>query len=899
MTLVRVYAVAIRLLPRVFRERYGAQMLAMFDDERRDTTGAARAGVVLRAFRDLLWTALVVRVSDEYAGRPADDPKSSGWLTGVGGEVRAATRGLVRRPLFALTAIVTISLGIGATAAVFSVVDSTVLRGLSLRDPQRTVGFWTEFVNQPGAEFLMSAAELADVRSDLKSFDRVGAWTFAEATMVTRADGQARTVDIAQTYGDLYGMVGARAAIGRLPTQADDRPGAARVAVLSHEFWQQSYGGRSDVIGNESISLGPSESALIVGVATPGSELPGTTADVWVHEVLEPADYSWGRSGHGMSVIARLRDGATVESARAEIKTLESVWARRYAGQHSPGLEGHTIRVADIATRVLGTARKVALVLSVATLLLLGLACANVANLLLARGESRMTEVGVRLALGSTRMRVARPVLLEGMLVSLLGGVLGLALAHIGMPLLLRLAPADISGIKTGVNLRVILFALAASLITGFVFTLGPGLAASRRDPSMLLRVSSRSRTGVTRGLRLLVAGQTALATLLLVGAALLATSLHQLNRVDAGLDPQRRATFDLVLPTSRYTEAERIIAFYDALQEQIHGLPGVESSALVRHLPLRDGFRRENVIREEDLGKGADPREHALGIAVQAGTPGTVRTLGVPLLAGRDIESADRQSTMPVALLNRAAAHALWPGQNPIGKRVRATFAPQGYPLVTVVGIYGNVRSAGLSTEPAPEIILPIAQAGPWQGWIRQMTLIVKTESNPATTLATARSAIRKLDSSIPVENFSTMEDIVRTSTQRERFLTSLLAAFAALAVIIAGVGVFGVVSFTVARQKREFAIRSALGARRIAILGGVLRTSTAFAAGGAAIGVALATAATPAMSEFLYNVAPRDLLVLVGVPCGLTAIALASALIPALRATRLPPGHLLHEAD
>lgn len=890
-----VYSVLLRVLPRGFRNRYGAEMRRMFEQQWSEAAGTGKLTLALGVLRDLCWSALVVRVSSDYATPGLEAAGGGGGMfTGFSSDIRGSLRALARRPGFTATAVGTIALGIGATVGVLTVVDRTVLRGLHIPDQSQVVGLWTTFQNQPGNEFLLSQAELADVRSELSSFDRVGAWSVGVGTVLNAASGEARTIEVAQTIGDIYALVDARTVAGRLPGPTDDQPGAPTVALITHEFWLTWYGGRSGVIGTQSLQIGADAPALIIGVLAKDITLPGTSADVWVHDVLEPSDYSWGRSGHGTTVMARLRPGATLANARGEIDTIERSWAKRYAGQHSFGLDGHQLRIASITERVLGPARRIALVLSTATLLLLALACANVANLLLARVETRRAEVGVRLALGASRLRVTRSIWIEGLAISLAGGVIGIVLTHFGLPVLLNLAPTDIADVDLGVNARIIAFAVCISVLSGLTFTLAPSFAAARRDPATLLRASSRSRTSVTRGLRILVASQIAFATLLLAGAVLLARSLYELNSVHPGFDAGSRITLDLTLPTPRYIEPERAIAFYEALRQHASTQPGFERVSFIRHLPLRDAVRRENLLREGETG-----REHALGVGVQAVGPDVLRTLGIPLIAGRDIDAGDRAGGSHVAILNQAAARALWPGQSAIGKRVRAVFAPDEHPLLTIVGVYADVRSAGLSSEPTPEIMLPVAQAQPWGGWIRNLTLVVHTSGDVQAALGAARAAVREVDPSVPAENPDRMEDIVRTSTARERFLTSLLSVFATLAVAIAGVGVFGVVSFTVARQQREFAIRNALGAGRAQILASVLRINGSIAGAGALAGTLLAAGVTPWLTGFLYNVEPRDVLVLTSVPLSLVAIALISSLPPAVRATRLPPAHLLQGGD
>jgi predicted permease len=655
-----------------------------------------------------------------------------------------------------------------------------------------------------------------------------------------------------------------------------------------------AFGGDPSIVGRRSLTVG-AQPALIVGVLDPAVALPGDATDVWVHSVPEPASWATNRSGHGLTVLGLLRPGASEATVRAELATLQRTWAERYAGQHTFGDDGHAVMVGSIVDRILGTARRVAVLLSGAAGVLLLLACANVANLLLARGETRHAEVGVRIALGASRRRVAQPVVLEGLAIGVGGGLLGLALAAAGLPALMQLAPAELmSQAAVAIDVRVVMFAIVVSLLTGGLFALAPALRAARHEPSALFRAGGRGRSATMRGLRWLVAGQTALATLLLVGAGLFAKSLSRLNAVDPGLEPASRAAIDVVLPVARYRDAASVVAFYERLGQRVAAERRIERAAFVRNLPLRDGQRSENLLREGDT-----ERRDAVSVDVQAASDGVLRTLGIPLVTGRDLEATDRGGTARVALVNAAAAAALWPGESAIGKRFRATFAPAEIGLITVVGVYGDVRSSGLSATPRPEIILPIAQGERWTGWLRNMTLVAQTPAAPATVLPALRAAVRDVDPNVAVEASTTMDEVVRSATARERFLAALLAVFAALALVIATVGVFGVVSFTVARQTRELAIRSALGAGRTDILASVMRTNAAMAAAGAVAGAVIAASGAPVLGNFLYNVPARDGVLLTSVPAAFIAIAVLACVGPAVRAMRVPAARALQDAE
>ena len=894
--IARVYGILLRALPGEFRRRYATEMRHTFEDHWRASSISGRVGMALRAIVDILWTAVVVRVSPNtyLAPRlpelisPTDDA-----FAGLPGDGRAAIRGLRRRPAFAATAVITAALGIAATTAVFSVVDATVLRGIGIPEADRVMSLWGTFERSPGREYDIANAEYWDIRSEVRSFERVGAWGGAGMLLEPNATREARNISAAQTFGDIYRIVGARTVLGRLPDASDDKLDAQRVAVLSHAFWTSAFGADPSIVGRTTLPLG-STSVLVIGVLAPDVALPGGPTDLWVHSVLDPSSWASNRSGHGLNVVGVLRPGATEDAARAELATLQRTWATRYAGQHSFGIDGHGLHVSALGDRLLGTARRVGVLLSVSAAVLLLLACANVANLLLARGETRMAEVGVRIALGASNRRVAQPVILEGLVIAVLGGALGLALATVGLPALMRLAPEELAtSTNVGIDGRVVVFTIVVSLLTGVLFALRPAWKAVRMEPATLLRTAGRGRSATMRGLRWLVAGQTGLAALLLVGAALFARSLQKLNAVNPGLDPRGRVSLNLSLPLPKYREASAVIAYYEGLQRRAEMLGGVVRASFIRTLPLRDNQRNENVLRE-----GQTRPEDLVPVSVQLAGTGILKTLGIPLLQGRDFDATDRDGSVRVALVNSAAAKTLWPNENPIGKRVTATFAPR-IGAVTIVGVYGDVRSGGLSSTPSPEIVLPIAQSETFGGWLRAMRLVIETTGSTTTVLASARAALRELDPSVAVELPTTLTTVIHIGAARQRFLAALLAVFAGLALVIAAVGVFGVVSFSVARQTRELAIRSALGAGRTDILGNVLRANAGVAAAGAIAGSVVAAAASPALSGFLYDVSPHDSAVLAGAPLALIAVAVVACMVPAVKAMRVPAARALQDAE
>ncbi len=898
----RVYRLLLHIYPTEFRVRNERDMVEMFRDGLRDRseTGRTLVGLWWRAVRDLVANGLAMRLSprpvpNTVGGHRFENRtprhRSQGWRSGVEGlavDVRFAIRTLWRNKGFATVAVLTIALGIGANSAIFSVVNSVLMRPLPYRDAGRLVVVWTRFTNDNQPTFPVSAAEYIDYRSETTAFEDMGAFGTWTAT-VTDDDGAER-VAIAFITASLVDVLGHRAAVGRPIGEEEDRRGAGQFVVLSHGYWTRHFGADPGVVGTQLRVDGVDYE--IIGVMEQGTTLPGASVDIIIPTQYDRASIT-DRSGHGLTVIARLAPGATIESAAAELDLMLVRWEEAFAGQHTPEPNRHPMLLVALDDQILGNVRPAMFVLVGAVGLVLLLVCTNIANLLLARGQSRRREIGVRTALGVGRARIAKQLLTESVMLALVGGAAGLLLGTIGTDLLLKMDPGGIPRLsEVSLDARVALFTAAVSIVTGVLFGLLPARAAARTDVAGMLNAEGRSGTlGQTGGRMLsgLAVAQVALAVVLLIGSGLLIKSFSYLQRVNPGFASERRLAFDVSLPSRSYPQREDVLGYYDAITSEIAALPGVNAVSLVRNLPMRTSSRTEGMLIE---GKQPPSSGGALSVQYQGASPGYFSTLGVPVLRGRAFSESDRMDGPPVAVINEAAQRAYWGDENPVGTRISALWARRDYEWITIVGVVGDVRQSGLSAATRPEIYLPAAQTPPGSfGWIRNASIVVSASVEPESLFPVVRAVAGRIDGSIPVVNLQSLEQVVTDTLLRDRFFTMLLSIFAAAALVIASVGVYGVIAFSVARRTKEIGIRMALGAQQSQLLRQVLGAAAKMAGVGATIGLAVALATSRVLESQLYGVSVRDVYVFTAAAAVLVIVALAAAFLPALRASRVDP--------
>ncbi len=793
-------------------------------------------------------------------------------------DLRFAARSLAKSPGFALAAVLTLALGIGANTAVFSLVRGVLLRPLPFPRPERLVAVHEANLEKSTEPMTASPPNFLDWQAQNRVFSALGAYT---AIDVALADGgepeQLRAT--AATPG-FFAALGVAPLHGRTFTNAETVPGRDRVAVLSHALWTRRLGADRDRIGRTVRLNG--ETYLTVGVMPPGFRFPESDADLWIPLVFGP-DIGTQRGAHYLEVVGRLADGTTVAGARTEMDGI----AGRLRAQYRSTNEGYGAAVIPLREDLVGPIRPTLTVLLGAVGFVTLLACANVANLLLIRASRRGPEMAIRTALGAGRARLVRQLLTESLVLAAAGTAAGLALAAGAVDLIVRFGPSDIPRLgDVRIDGGVLAFTAAWTLACAFLFGLAPALAAVRSQPMNTLRgagVDKASGRGGSRLRRLLVVGQMGIALLLLTGAGLLARSLVRLASVDPGFRPDSALTFALSLPDSRYSDEPKAAAFTEELLGRLRALPGVRDAGAIFGLPLT-GMSFSSSFRVEGTPEDpADERSAELRVASRD----YFRAAGIPLQEGRLFEKSDRRGSPLVILVSRAAARKFWPAGDALGQRVRFGARPAVTRLEgEIVGIVGDVRDGGLAIGPTPEFYGCMEQAP-----VGYFSVVVRTSGPPALVAPLVRREVHALDPELPVTSLATFEDVVSRSVAGRRFPMLLLLAFASLALLLSGVGIYGVTAYGVSQRTREIGIRLALGAEGRQIRRLVLREGLRLALAGLAVGLAAALALTRLLAGLLFEVRPADPATYVGTGLLMLGVALAACWIPARRASALDP--------
>lgn len=798
-------------------------------------------------------------------------------MTDVTRDLRYALRTLQRAPAFAAAAILTIAIGVGATTAIFSALHGVVLRPLPYPEAGRLVSVWENWERRGGPpQEWTGRSTFADWREHSRSFSAMAAvsdWA-PELTGRDRPD----ILTGALVSPGYFGVLGIQPVLGRRFLPHEERPGQDAVAIISHELWQRRFGGNPAVIGTTLTLNG--RATTVVGVLPPGFRGPLVSgAGVWAPLVIDRGREDYGN--YFLRVIARLAPTATPEGARQDMQRV----AAGIADAQPLDYRDVGITLEPLHATVTGPVQRPLWLLFGAVVLILAIACVNVANLQLVRASARQEELAVRAALGAGRERLAAQLLTEGMLLAVAGGTLGVLLGTWGTEVLLRLAPAGLPrSAEIGLQPAVLLFALGATVVTGLLFGLAPAVGLPRWQ-GHVLRESGRGTSGA-RGGRVrdaLVVAEVGLGMAVLMAAGLLLRSLDELRRVDPGFRVDNTATARVILPSARYPGAADIRRFVDGLEQRAAGLPGVQSVGAINVLPLTGLV--------SDISFGIEQRMPAPGSEPAADerrvTPGFFAAMGVPLRRGRGFTTADRSGAPPVAIISESFARRFFPDADPLGQRLRiGGVRDTASPWWTIVGVAGSVRSRALDRDPDPEIYVPLAQrAG------RGVSLVLRTDGDPTAVLAALRDVVGALDPSLPLSQAATVRELSRASLAPQRFFGSLLGAFAALALVLAGVGLHGVIAFTVRQRVREIGIRLALGARPADVLRAVLGRGMRLTALGLGVGLVAALAATRAVRGLLYDVSPTDPTTFVAVALVFTGTALVACYWPARVAARLDP--------
>jgi predicted permease len=865
----RVIQALIRLYPREFRERYGLAMLAFHRDRVRE--GGATWPRILS---DHVTSAVAEHVRSLSERRHLHTVEGSSPM--LGQDIRFALRGLARRPLFAAVVIGTIALGVGANTAIFSVVNGVLLRPLPYHEPDRVVSF-----GHTVPTWLVSVPEYVDYTRDLRSFEGLAAYTINEGNLATPDEPE--RVGLASVTSTFFSVLGVRPLVGRTFLTDEDRVMPATVAVLSYGLWQRRFGGDPAVVGRTIPFNGVPRT--VVGVMPQYFDYPTARVDVWLPIARFNSDSLGDRANHYLFMVGRLRRGVSVARAVSEATMVTRRLMRDHADKYDPTAPLVPV-ITPVSEVLVGATRPYVWMLFGAVGFVLLIVCANVANLLLARGEGRRREMAVRAALGASRGRMLTQLLTESAVFALGGGALGILLAWSGTRALVALAPPSIPRAEQiGLDWAVLAYALATSLVAGIVFGLVPALRASREAPAETLKEGMRTSGQGTSGRvrRSLVVAEVALAVVMLCGAGVLLRSLLKLQSADLGYDPRSVLTARVSPIANDYNES-RSIVFYAQLLERVRAIPGVASASAAGWLPVVDHGGLWGLLAE---GQSYDRLPRGPVAVPQQVTAGYFDAMGLRVIAGRGFTDADRESGPYVGIVSRSLATLLWPNADPIGKRFRvgadSTF-------MTVVGVVDDIRARGFDDVPEPTMYFAYPQTRATAYFMpRSMNLVVRTSGDPLRIANQLKTIVHSLDATVPVSNVRTLEQVVGVSVANRRFSTTLLGAFAALALVLAGVGIFGVISYGVSERRVEIGVRMALGAERSRVLASVLGEGVRMTLVGVAIGIVGAAALLRVLRSLLVGVPVVDAVTFAVVAVGLVVVAAVASIVPARRATAI----------
>jgi predicted permease len=805
-------------------------------------------------------------------------------------DIRYALRLLSRNPAFTAIAVLALALGIGANSAIFSIVNAVVLKPLPYNNPEQLVQLWMRFTNIgiPNDQNWVSVPEFMDLKQN-GSFSHIAAIDSGSYNVNLGATPE--RIESAIVSTDFFPMLGVQARTGRVFSPDEGRPGQNRVVLLSDGLWRRRFAADPNVIGQKLIMNG--DSYVVVGVL-PGDFRFPRDAEVWTPLVFSANDLSENsRGNHGLQVIARIKPGMSVAQARADMAGV----SQRIIEQH-PSYPYKTYNFSVITIPLLdqqvGDMRTALWVLMGAVGLVLLIACANVANLLLVRAAGRGREVAVRVALGVSRWRLVRQLLTESAVLGLVGGVCGLALGYWALQLLVTISATSFPRVvEARMDLRVLLFTLGVSLFTGVVFGLAPALQVIRHTTFDALKEGGRSGSSGMASTNLrsaLVIAEVAISLTLLVGAGLLIRSFLRLQEVDSGFRPEGVLTMRLSLP-DKYAKAEQTRTFFRELLERVRRLPGVDAAGAVTGLPLSgSGWSGTatvdtQAVSEQDRSPEADQRPV---------TPGYFEAMGITLIRGRFFDQRDNETTAPVAIVDETMARTYWPNEDAIGKRIKGGDAGSPSPWFSIVGVVRHVRYRTLESPSRTEFYWPLAQT-PFP--LTSMSLAIHTQADPYSLAAAVQQQVQSIDPDQPIYRIRTMNELVSESSARRRLSMLLLVTFAGVALLLAAVGIYGVMSYSVAQRVHEIGIRMALGARSTEIVRLVLGQSMWMTLAGVGAGVVGSLAVTTFLSTLLFNVRATDPTTFVLVAVILTAVALFASFLPAFRATRVDPVRALRE--
>jgi putative ABC transport system permease protein len=792
-------------------------------------------------------------------------------------DLRYALRQLAKSPGFAAVAILTLALGIGANTAIFSVTNAVLFRALPYKDPARIVA-----INKVSSDFGLgglTAGAFLDFREQSGSFEQLAAYDESELTLT--GGGDAERIVASEVSSAIFPLLGVNPSLGRTFTADEEKIGRDQVVVVSDAFWKRRTGGDPGFVG-KTITL-DDKVYTVVGVMPAGFQFP-RRFDIWKPLALDPEEERHGKQFRMIRLVGRLKSGVAQATAEAEVNT---IFAHRPSEEPGAPASNARMELRPLHEQLVKDVRLAIYILLGAVVFVLLIACANVANLMLARAAARRKEMAIRAALGAGRGRIVAQLLRESVLLSLIGGALGLVLALWGVDLLVASIPADVAGsfygmTDIGINRTVLAFTLGISIATGIVFGLAPALSSARLDLNEALKATAKTATARS-GLRgAFVVSQLALALVLLIGAGLMTRSFIRLLNVKLGFNPKNVLTMRVELPRSRYQNSDQRRQFFGQLLDRAQSIPGVRSVGAISQLPL-SGYSMMGRFGIE----GQPEPEPGKGNAIPIGmvTPGYFRTMQIPLVDGRLFDERDAEKMPDVAIVNESMAKKFWPGQNPIGKKIGA-LCNEHEICRSVVGVVGDIRHEGLGEEAQPEIYIPHRQLT-----LPNMSLVVRTAGDPMMIVSAMRNEVRALDKDQPMALVQTLEEHISESVLQPRLLTMLLSVFAGLGLVLAAVGVYAMMSYSVSQRRGEIGVRIALGAMKADILRLVVGQAALLVGLSLAIGLAAALGATRLLRSLLYKVGIWDPLTFAAIVLLLALVAICAAWFPARRAAKINP--------
>jgi putative ABC transport system permease protein len=798
-------------------------------------------------------------------------------------DIQYGIRGLLKHPGFTAVAVITLALGIGSNTAIFSVVNAVLLRPLSFRSPEQLMMVWEEASFAGFPRNTPAPANYADWKAQNHTFQEMAA--IADRSFNLTGDGDPEHVTAYGVTADFFPMLGVQPFLGRAFLTEEDKPEANKVVILSHRLWQTRYGGQREILGRDILLNG--QKHTVVGVMPAGFQFLDSLVRLWVPMAFEQADLNQ-RGAHYLTVVGRIKPGVSAAQAQADIETLMSRIAKDHPNETFDGKLGAV--VVPLREQLAGDSRRPLLVLLIAVGFVLLIACANIASLMLSRAASRRREIAVRTALGANRFHIVRQLLTESVLLAALGGLIGTVLASWSFAFLQKLVP---SGMTLSTSLKpdagMLLFALSISMFTAIVFGLAPALQAAQFDLNEALKQGgSRGAIGEGNKLRrMMVVFQVALSLMLLIGAGLLIQTLFQLHNQYSVLEPEKVLTVRTQLPLDNYKQPVKRAAFYEQVLARVRSIPGVASAGYSTSVPLSwkggtSGFYPEGT-RQPLPGMSYDANHRQVSADY-------LKAMKIPLQQGRYFDEHDNAQSVPVAIINETMSRQYWPGESALGRRFKLGDPDEDVPWFTIVGVVADIRQMGLDLPVKAEMYLPYQQINT-QPWFAPRDLAIRTTGNPNSIVGAVREAVRAIDPNQPVSSVATMEELLGEETAQRRIGMILLVTFAALALLLASLGIYGVLAYFVVQHTNEIGVRLALGATQGNILALVLKRGMRLTVLGVVVGLVGAFALTRLMTSLLFGVGAADPLTFISLPLLLAGVALLACWIPARRATKVDP--------